>query len=165
MLVPARKFRNTTRPSPRAIAVNLTDSSVPSPLTPPLEILAAFILTILPCLFLIVPFWKKVCPPPCFRKLPSLTLFVFRRAGSKATSVCQPAKSVMFATLRRRVKASPFSICVAFVDKAKLVPVGITVYSASGANPKCPPNQPSHFQTATNKTFFPCSNVTGKNSW
>ena len=55
-LEPARKLRSTTRPCPLAMAVNLTESSVPSPLAPPVEVRAAFISVTLPFLFLIVPF-------------------------------------------------------------------------------------------------------------
>ena len=67
-------------------AVNVTDRSVPVPLTPSSLSLAELSLGILPVVLSIVPCWKKVVSPPVFRKSPSFTSTASSTFGSKAIS-------------------------------------------------------------------------------
>ena len=58
LLAPAWRLLSVTRVSPTAFAVNVTNSSVPVPLTPPLS-RAALIWVILPAVLSIVPLQKE----------------------------------------------------------------------------------------------------------
>ena len=139
---PAWKLSTVNPLSPLAIAVNLTESSVPCLLISPLESCTACKPVILPVALPIVPAAKKVRPPPCFRKSPSFTLSALRTALLNTISVCQPAKSSTFSAFRCTVKVSPTSTCVVSVEKVKLILGWNTSYFASGANPKKPLNPP-----------------------